>query len=276
MVEDGGLAVVGEFSSLQEANEYALVVLAMNLDCWIKMEAGVGRYVIYAEPAYAVAIRDEFRLYASEQEAGPVVPDPPLFRSGIELAFLWIVALVLVFISQNDDGTIAERFANSSRALVDQGEWWRPFTALFLHGDFNHLLGNIALGGLFCILVAYSVGPLLGWGLILLSGTLGNVLTALIHYPEAFRSLGASTATFGALGILTGVGAVAVWRSRSARKLAGVFIPIAAGGTVLGWWGAGGVQTDVLAHVMGFGVGMVLGALTAWWQARRITAPATA
>ena len=65
--EEGGLALVGEFRSIQEANEYALVVLAMNLDCWLRMEAGGAHYALYANPAFSVAIRDEFALYAEEQ-----------------------------------------------------------------------------------------------------------------------------------------------------------------------------------------------------------------
>ena len=37
-IEEGTLALVGEFEALREVNDYALVVLAMSLDCWVRME----------------------------------------------------------------------------------------------------------------------------------------------------------------------------------------------------------------------------------------------
>ncbi len=101
--------------------------------------------------------------------------------------------------------------------MIDGGEWWRPFTSLFLHADFNHLLGNVCFGVIFCVLVAHSVGPVLGWVLILASGVMGNILTAGWYYPERFQSVGASTATFGALGILVGLGAWMAWRCMVGR-----------------------------------------------------------
>jgi len=273
VVEEGGLALVGVFPSLSQANEYALVVLAMNLDCWMRLEAGGEHYALYADPAFAVAIRDEFALYTAEQSA-PVKPlEPPIFKSGIELALIW--ALVLVFVFLNQTASVADRFCNSSWALYDYGEWWRPFTSLFLHGSFNHLIGNILIGGIFCVLVAHSIGPLLGWVLILASGTLGNVATARFYYPEEFTSLGASTATFGALGILVGGAACLAWRSRSFRRLGGAVIPIVAGAVLLGWFGAGGPNTDVLGHLFGFAMGGALGLLVVWFRERRAISAAS-
>ena len=45
-IEEGQLALMGEFKSLPEVNEYALVVLAMNLDCWVSMEAEGSRFLL--------------------------------------------------------------------------------------------------------------------------------------------------------------------------------------------------------------------------------------
>ena len=85
VVEEGGLALVGEFGSMREANEYALVILAMNLDCWMRMEAGGQHFAIYAEPAFAVAIREEFELYTEEQSTPKDrKPEVPLYHSGME------------------------------------------------------------------------------------------------------------------------------------------------------------------------------------------------
>lgn len=261
-IERGELVPVGSFSSLQEANEYALVVLAMNLDCWLHMEPDAQDLLLYAQSAYSVAIKEEFALYAAEQ----ALPPPPkvhipIHRSGIELLILWGLTLVLIF--QNQTTALKERYLSSSIGLFEGGEWWRPFTSLFLHGDFNHLLGNLVVGGIFCVLVAFTVGPVLGWFLILASGTLGNIATSWFYYPESHLALGASTATFGALGIVVGTSAFYAWHGRSIRKLGGAILPLIAGSVVLSWWGSGAGRTnvDVLAHVNGFVLGAVLGVI---------------
>ncbi len=261
-LEEGSLALVGEFSSLRVANEYALVVLAMNLDCWLRMEAQGPCYALYAEAPFQVAIEEEFRLYTEEQSLPAERRlEIPLYGSGIELFLLW--AMVLVFVFMNQTEAMVEDYCSSSLGLFERGEWYRPATALFLHADGPHLVGNLLIGGIFCVFVSHTFGPLLGWIAILASGTLGNIVTSWLHYPEAFKSLGASTATFGALGLLVGSSAWLAWHARSMRRLGGAVLPVIAGAILLGWFGAGGgdpsSRVDVLAHVMGFAAGAVLG-----------------
>ena len=261
-IEEGSLALVGEFSSLQIANEYALVVLAMNLDCWMRMGAGGQSYALYADSAFQIAIREEFRLYTEEQSVpGDQRQEVPLYGSGIEFFLLWAMILVFVFMSQTE--AMVGDYCSSSLGIFERGEWYRAITSLFLHADVPHLVGNLLIGGIFCLFVAHTLGPLLGWIAILASGALGNLATSWLHYPEAFKSLGASTATFGALGLLVGSSAWVAWHGRSMRRLGGAALPVIAGAILLGWFGTGGgdpaSQVDVLAHVMGFGTGAVLG-----------------
>ena len=59
--EAPGLAPVGEWPSLSEAYEHALVVLAMNLECWV-LDGG-GRYALHADPAQVPLIQRELALY---------------------------------------------------------------------------------------------------------------------------------------------------------------------------------------------------------------------
>ena len=83
-IEEGKLTLVGEFEGQTEVNEYALVILAMNLDCWLSMEAEGPRFLLYAEPAFKVAIVEEFRLYEEEQmQPSQRVSETPLHQSGV-------------------------------------------------------------------------------------------------------------------------------------------------------------------------------------------------
>ncbi len=262
------LVPVGEWSSLAEAHEHSLVVLAMNLECWVLN--GGGRYAIHADPAQLPVIRREFALYEAEQSERRERVEPPVFPTGIELALAWAMTLLAVFLWQGSDLMLADRFCNSSRALVEGGEWWRPFTSLFLHADAGHLLGNVFIGGIFCVMVAQSVGAWRGWALILAAGTLGNALNAWLRFPAEFLSLGASTATFGAVGILVGTASVAAWRARSYREFRPVLVPVVIGLILLGWYGTGGESagtegnnTDVAGHFAGWASGLLLGGATA-------------
>lgn len=255
------LVTVGEWDSFDEADEHALVVLAMERDSWI--EAGEGTYRVLASPGDAPAIRREFALYAEEQAERRERVELPLFPAGVELMLLWIIALTAAFMVQERYPAFTGDFCNSSRALVERGEWWRPFTALFLHADGGHLLSNIGIGGIFCVMVAHTVGAWRAWLLILASGTLGNALNAWLRYPSDFASLGASTATFGALGVLTGAAASAAWRFRSPKEFRPLVAPIFAGAMMLGMYGVGGEGIDVSGHFAGWACGAVLGVLGA-------------
>lgn len=252
-----GLVPLACFEGLSAAREHALVVLAMNLDCLITVdETG---YLIHSEEAFSAAIHEEFRLYDEEQRMKPAPAVVPIFGSGVELALVWIGILLYCFARQLQDPLVTERFLNSAVGVMTAGEVYRPLTALFLHADLEHLMGNAIFGLIFGVFVANSFGPFRGWGLILLSGFLGNLLNAWLHFPDSFRSLGASTAVFGALGLLVGSGLDAAWRARSYRKGMRAFAPLMAGLMIFTMNGIGQPGTDTLAHMTGMFFGLLLG-----------------
>lgn len=253
-----GLIPVARFDDLEQAREYALVVLAMNLDCLITVEAP--GYVLHSEAAFAQAITEEFRLYTAEQEEVVVPAAPiPVFGSGVNLALAWVLVLFYCFTRQLEDSGVTERFLIDSVRMWEGGEWYRAFTALFLHADLEHLLGNAAIGTVFGIFTANSFGPLRGWSLILLSGFIGNLLALWIRFPDAVRSLGASTAVFGALGLLVASGLWEIWRQKSYRPGMRALGPLLAGVMIFSMNGIGGPETDTLAHLTGMFGGLVLG-----------------
>ena len=260
---DTGLVPVGEWPSFREASEHALVVLAMNRDCWIF--PGIGTFAVFAHPSDVGAIQHEYRLYEAEQTERRDQPDHPLFPAGLGLFFTWAFSLLASFLWQARDVSYVDRFSNSSVALVENREWWRPFTSLFLHADAGHLLGNVAIGGFFCVMVAKVIGAWRAWPLILLAGTLANALNAWLRYPDRFESIGASTATFAALGILVGVSSRQAWWHRSYRELRPLIAPFLAGAMMMTLNGTGGENTDVAGHVLGWAVGSGVG----WFAARK-------
>ena len=94
--------------------------------------------------------------------------------------------------------------ALDTQAVFDRGEWWRLGTALFLHADFGHLISNV-LSGMFAFAAVLStIGRRQGWLLLALASATGNLAIAALNYPGPYLSLGASTAIFAALGLLTG------------------------------------------------------------------------
>ena len=263
------LLEVGEYPSLDQAHEHGLVVLAMRQPCLVTPSDTPGHYTLHADPEAAPEVARELEAYENEKEA-PVRPEPRerewfRHRAGWDVYLIWLLALVACFVWQNQDPTLVERAASSSKGLLESREWWRPFTGLFLHSDVPHLVGNLLSGLFFGALVARSIGPWRGWALILACGTAGNLLTSLITWPESFVSIGASTAVFGALGILSGIGFVAMLRQRARLPWARIAAPVLAGVVLLGWLGGGQASgnTDVLGHVFGFASGLAAGALVA-------------
>jgi membrane associated rhomboid family serine protease len=91
--------------------------------------------------------------------------------------------------------------------------------------------------------------------------------------PE-HRSIGASTAVFAALGLLTAF----TWRRGFLRETPwrGRIAPIVAGIGLLAFTGTAGENTDLLAHLFGFVDGFVGGVVLArwahleWLQRRRV------
>ena len=119
-----------------------------------------------------------------------------------------------------------------------------------------HLTANLVFGAAFGYFAGQLFGTGLAWAGILLGGSLGNYLSAWLQGP-GHRSIGASTAIFAALGLLSAF----TWRRwrRPGEKLLKRWSPIFAGIALLAYTGAGGERTDVLAHLTGFVCGLLIG-----------------
>jgi len=142
------------------------------------------------------------------------------------------------------------------RPILEQGEWWRLFTALTLHADVVHLAGNVLIGGMVVHFLCVEIGSGLGWSLLVLAGAAGNYLNLIWRHGEHL-SIGFSTAVFGAVGLLCGLKVKSLVRWRE------LLLPLGAGGGLLAMIGTSGERTDLGAHIFGLAVGIVFGALFA-------------
>jgi membrane associated rhomboid family serine protease len=141
--------------------------------------------------------------------------------------------------------------------MID-GQWWRAVTALTLHVDTRHLIGNLAFGAVLGFLASHGLGGGVAWLTILVGGTLGNLANAWIQ-DATHSAVGASTAVFAALGVLVAL-TFAHRRSATVGTLRR-WSPLVAGLLLLAWTGMGGERTDVLAHVTGLLAGLIVGAI---------------
>jgi rhomboid protease GluP len=141
------------------------------------------------------------------------------------------------------------------------GEWWRVFTALTLHVDQEHLLGNLLFGVVAGIAAGRLLGPGVAWASILSAGALANYAEILVA-PAGHRAVGASTAVFAALGLLAGL----AWRRRLTLRERRWYrwAPLIAGICLLTLLGAGSEHVDVLGHALGF----IFGTGVGWLYAR--------
>ena len=169
------------------------------------------------------------------------------------------VALVLIgfFVVTGSRTGHSVWFARGSAATdrIVAGEWWRTVTALTLHADAPHLLGNAAASVVLVSAVSRELGPGLGLCLLLLAGAGGNALTAVAHSAH-HASVGASTAIFGAIGILATTRILARGRGRRAARKP--WVVVAACLALLALLGTS-PDADILAHLFGLLVGGVLG-----------------
>ena len=254
------LVEAGRYRRRRQAEERGLVVAAMGCSYQIeRAEDGAFSLLVYERNLDAVSRElDKFELENAGQEDTQSVDR----LEKIPTASLYLCSLMMgaFFLIQKtgpawwEDAGIA-----SSEAMVRHGEWWRALTALTLHGDFSHLAANLVSGLIFAAFVIPLLGTGWTWMLIVASGGIGNLINAYIYRSEPHFSLGASTAVFGALGILTAYQTLNAIRSIRRVRLWKIILPFGAGLALLAYLGTGDEHTDLLAHFWGFGVGLILG-----------------
>jgi membrane associated rhomboid family serine protease len=138
------------------------------------------------------------------------------------------------------------------------GQWWRMFSAMFLHAGLAHLFGNMWW---FWVVGKLAEQIFTRWtflSLYLLTGLVGEVASLNVH-PE-LHTLGASGAIFG----ITGVMIAALWLRRlppSMLRMSWRVWPLMIFSGLSLYGGAMNQHVDNAAHVGGLVSGLFLGVL---------------
>ncbi|MBW2503250.1 MAG: rhomboid family intramembrane serine protease [Deltaproteobacteria bacterium] len=255
----------GNQLSRQQARIWGLVLEARKIP-FQTIRKGFGWQISVPTEWTALASK-ELRLYQLENNNWPPSPLPP--TELIDNRFSTLCVLIAIGLFHNLTLQDIHVFGHNSVAWTEIGrlqvgkvmigEWWRVVTALTLHADGLHLMGNLMIGGFFISRLCRVLGAGLGWLLLLLSGIAGNVMNVLLQAPDHV-SVGASTAIFGAVGML---GAMSMVRYRHAQRLHKRWLmPLAGAIGLLAMLGVGGENTDLGAHLWGFLAGVLIGFVT--------------
>jgi rhomboid protease GluP len=240
--------------------EFSLVLEARNIEHEMHEEEGAWELRVPAAQLHQAY--SEIGRYSAERSVPRSTPAAIAVRPGASAgAIVYIGILLVVAYCAGRRLFGADWLSLGDLDAGTRGEWWRAITALTLHLDQEHLLGNVLFGSIAGVAAGRLLGSGLAWLSILGAAALANYAEILIA-PATHRAVGASTAVFAALGLLTGM----AWRQRLnlRERLWYRWAPLIAGICLLTLLGAGNARVDVLGHALGF----IFGTLVGWIYAK--------
>ncbi len=262
-------------------DERAFVLTAVGIDSEIELDGDA--YAVRVDASVLAHAQHHLWQYEQERRSVPL-PEPGLAQQphAWQGALLYALVLLLVPLAASQGWSQASLYEVGvmDPARIHAGEWWRAWTALTLHWDAAHLLGNLGAG----VLLGYSAAQIWGnaraWALIVTAAATANLLEGWLGgFVPPYVSAGASTAVFAALGL------IAAWSWRTRRRYAHNWMrrlaPLVAGIAVLALSGAGGAgadgspiesdnHTNVLSHALGFIAGALAGVAVATTRGDRL------
>ncbi|MGA1238054.1 MAG: rhomboid family intramembrane serine protease [Limisphaerales bacterium] len=186
--------------SQRRGKEWALALLSQGIESELLLSPQ--GWILLLNPALIPRAREIIRLYQKENRHWhryfQATPDNHGFHPA---ALLWTLLVAALYtITSFTPESITNAGLCSTGGLL-AGEYQRLFTAISLHANLAHLLGNLIFGTL---LLGYAMARFGGgWTLLstFLSGAAANILSAWIHGPN-HHGLGASGMVMAALGLL--------------------------------------------------------------------------
>ena len=186
--------------SRREAMDWSLVLLSQGIEPVIDCTEDTAAWGLIVSAEDYESAQAAIHLYELENRRWPWRRE--LFRPGFLFdwgSLAWVA--LLVFFYWTDNRTDLRSTGIMSSVAVSHYEWWRLFTAIWLHADLAHLAGNAVIGFVLLGLTMARYGTGVGLLTAYLAGAGGNMVVWLLS-PGPHLSLGASGMVTGALGLL--------------------------------------------------------------------------
>ncbi len=244
-----------EIGNYEQIRDYSLVLASQSVPHEIRRD-GRGPYTISVFAKDFERAQEQISLYKKENP--PKTENAPLAVQ-LSLSPLMVLAvpagMTLVQFSNRGSRFYHTGISDADKVLA--GDWWRPITALTLHGDAHHLASNLISGYIILNLLAFRL-PLsrLALPLAIASATANFFVAQTVK--SDFRSLGFSTFVFCALGALSTIEFRLM--PKESRGLLRRFAPLFAAALLAVFMGLG-EHSDILAHFYGFLLGLGVGLL---------------
>jgi rhomboid protease GluP len=215
-------------------------------------------FEILVQEELLTSAEEELTAYQEENVHWPPVATvddyTPTFRA---MSFVIVGGLVYIYSQSGEwsqDGLWFLHGAGSAEAILNRGEYYRLVTALTLHADIVHILGNCILGGFLIHFFFGIVGNGIGLLAIVTTGALANYINVLVHGGD-HNFVGFSTSIFSTIGMLCTISL----SGKSARPTLHFFMPVMAGLALLALLGSSGERTDFGGHFFGLVCGLIAG-----------------
>jgi len=240
-----------------EGEEWALVLTAAGIPNRVEPDRGGWTLLVPASEAPRAHAALDAYDEETRGEPGTTIPRGASTRLAWAIG-VGVAVLMVAFFALVGPPTAGSRWFEqgaASAGRIVSGEPWRAVTALTLHVDAVHVVGNAVATAVLLPPIVERLGPGFGLWLPLLAGAAGNLLAAMVYDPRHV-AVGASTATFGAIGILAAL-QFPVSSTRARRRLKPWIVPVAS--LLLLVLLGTGRDADVLAHALGLLSGGAVG-----------------
>ncbi|PIE35204.1 hypothetical protein CSA56_05160 [candidate division KSB3 bacterium] len=249
--------LVQSLNSLDQLHISSLVLSAAKIPHRVNCIAA-DHYEIYVSADYLLRAEYELHSYFQENQNWP----PPLpkndFSPSVKVMAIIVVGCLAIIFGQSGDWAQESIWfssgAGNAELILQEGQAYRLVTALTLHADIVHLLGNCVLGGILLHFLLHLTGNGLGLFFVLLTSTLANYLNVIAH-GDTHSFVGFSTAVFAVIGMLCTIS----FTLKKVRASLLFFMSVMSGLALLGLLGSSGERTDLGAHFFGLLCGLLTG-----------------